>query len=401
MTQAHSHKKRVLVVGGGFGGIKAALALESAERFAITLLSNSPNFQYNPSLYHTATGGLAVQSNIPLSRIFEGKSVTLEQGEALQLDREAKAVKTSDGRTFPYDILVLALGMTTNYFGIKGLAEHSYGIKSVHEAERFKAHLHQQLIDEGKPDLNYIIVGGGPTGIELAGALPGYLRRIMQAHNVKHRAVHISLVEAAPHLVPRMPKRMGKAIERQLRRLGIKLHLGKAVQGETADALMVDGKPLPSHTVVWTAGQANAPFFKANSFTLTERGKVAVNEYLQAEPDIYVIGDNNNTMYSGMAQTALYDGNFVAKNLIRASEHKQPYPYKPKKPIYVLPAGPRWAAVLWGKVQLYGWLGWVLRSLADLRGFTDVEPWWRATEQWMTEFGGQEDCPVCASHPEG
>jgi NADH dehydrogenase FAD-containing subunit len=163
---------------------------------------------------------------------------------------------------------------------------------------------------------------------------------------------------------------------------------------------MVGGKPLPSHTVVWTAGQANVPFYKNNHFTLTERGKVAVDEYLQAEPDIYVLGDNNNTMYSGMAQTALTDGTFVARNLQRQSVVQKPQAYKPIKPVYVLPAGPHWAAVLWGRVQLYGRIGWVLRSLADLVGFHDVEPWWRATNQWMTEFGGQEDCPVCVTHPE-
>lgn len=395
-----THKKHILIVGGGFGGIKAALELERAGGFDITLLSNNPNFRYNPSLYHTATGGMAVQSNIPLTHIFRGKNVTIEQGEARELDRHAKAIKTVDGRSFHYDTLILALGMVTNYFGIEGLPEYSYGIKTLEEAERFKQHLHQQLIDDGKPDLNYVIVGGGPTGIELAGALPAYLHRVMKAHGVRNKKVNVELVEAAPHLVPRMPKRMGEAIEYRLKHLGIKLILGQAIQGETASALKVGGKSLKSHTVVWTAGQANAPFLKANNFTLTERGKVAVDEHLQAETNIYVLGDNNNTMYSGMAQTALYDAEFVARNIAREHEGKKPKSYKPKKPIYVLPAGPHWSAVLWRGVQIYGRTGWMLRSAADWIGFHDVEPWWRATEQWMTEFGSQEECPVCITRQE-
>jgi NADH dehydrogenase len=390
-----THKKHILIVGGGFAGIKAALELERAGGFDITLLSNNANFRYNPSLYHTATGGMSVQSNIPLEHLFRGKNIHIELGEAHELNRKSKAVKTVDGRSFPYDTLILALGMVTNYFGINGLPEYSYGIKTLEEAERFKRHLHQQLIDEGKPDLNYVIVGGGPTGIELAGALPEYLHRIIKAHGLRNKRISIELVEAAPQLVPRMPKRMGRAIEYRLKRLGIKLILGQAVQGETANALMVGGKSLKSHTVVWTAGQANSPFFKANDFTLTERGKVAVDEHLQAESNIYVLGDNNNTMYSGMAQTALYDAEFVAHNVAREYDHKKPKKYQPKKPVYVLPAGPHWAAVLWKGVQLYGRTGWMLRSAADWIGFHDVEPWWRATEQWMTEFGNQEECPVC------
>ncbi|HUS26625.1 MAG TPA: FAD-dependent oxidoreductase [Nevskiaceae bacterium] len=391
-------KKKILIVGGGFAGIKTALDLtKHSEHFDITLLSNNMHFRYNPTLFHTATGGLRVQSDIPLEDIFKDKAVTLVTGEATTLDRQAKTIKTKDGKSYRYDTLVLALGMVTNYFGIKGLDKYSYGIKSVDEAERLKKHLHQQLIEDKRPDLNYIIVGGGPTGIELAGALPEYLHRIMKAHSVKDRKVHIELIEAAPQLVPRMPKRVGAMISRQLRRLGIAVMLGKAVQGETADALMVDGRPLPSHTVVWTAGQANSPFYKANNFKLTDRGKVIVNEHLQAEPNIFVLGDNNNTEFSGMAQTALYDGKFTANHIVRSNLQMATPAYKPKKPVYVLPAGPGWAAVQWGNFQFFGRVGWGLRQAADWIGFHDLEPWWKASQQWMTEFGEEEDCPTCSS----
>jgi NADH:ubiquinone reductase (H+-translocating) len=393
----NTNTKQVLIIGGGFAGIKTALELCKDDQFSITLLTDNPNFRYNPTLYHTATGGIRGESNIPLASLFQDKSVNVVEGKAIKLDRSKKAVHTTDGQAHHYDMLVLALGMVTNYFGIKGMPEYSYGIKSLDEAIRFKKHLHQQLIDEHQPDLNYIIVGGGPTGIELAGALPEYLHHIMRAHGIKHKAIHIDLVEASPHLVPRLPKRMGTAIERQLRHSGVKLYLGKSVGGETADTLMIDGQPLPSHTVVWTAGMANAPFYKENDFKLSERGKVLVDQYLQAEPDIYVLGDNNNTQYSGMAQTALHDAACVSQNLIRQANGKKPRSYKPKKPIYVMPAGPKWAAVLWGNIQLYGRIGWMLRSVADLIAFHDIEPWWAAAEQWVTEFSTQEECPTCAT----
>lgn len=391
-----THEKiRALIVGGGFGGVKAALELADSDHYDVTLLSDSTHFRFFPALYHTATGGTVAESSISLQTIFEGKGVRVVQGEAVSLNRKAKTITTKDGRDYAYDVLVMALGSVPNYFGIPGIKELSFSIKTPEEAKRFKAHLHRQLMDEHKPDLNYVIVGGGPTGIELAGSLTGYLKEIMKLHDIKHRAIHVDLVEAAPKLVPRMPAAMSRSIARRLRKLGVKLYLGKAVQGETADQLMVDGKPIQSHTVVWSAGIANHPFFGANQFQFAERGKVAVDDYLQAEEDIFIIGDNANTMYSGMAQTALYDGIYLAENLKRRAIGLLMQRYKPKRPIYVIPVGPHWSAVLWGKVQIYGWMGWILRNAADIRAFGDYEPWVKAGRQWLTEFETENDCTTC------
>lgn len=386
-----------MVVGGGFGGVKAALELMDDDRFDVTLLSENTDFRYYPTLFHAATGGKRAGSSIPLRSFFSNHRVAIEQGRAVTLDRKAKTVMTSTKKTYSYDVLILALGVVTNYFGIPGLKEFSYGIKSIEEAERLKDHLHRQLTDERKPDLNYCIVGAGPTGIELAGALPSYLRQLMKTHGIHHRAVHIDLIEAAPHLLPRSPRDASRMIQRRLRKLGIHLYLGKAVQGETANELMVNGKPIQSHTVIWTAGVTNNPFFKDNDFVLTKRGKVATDIYLQADDDIYVLGDNANTPYSGMAQTALYDGKFVATNLRRKASGWKLRSYRAKEPISVIPAGPHWAAVTRGNLRLYGRLGWALRSLADLIAFHDYEPWKQAGHQWLTEFGHEETCPTCTA----
>lgn len=389
-------KTRVLIVGGGFGGVKVALELVGKEGLEVILVSDTPNFRYYPALYHTATGGTIHQSSIPLARLFEEKPVTLFEDTVTSIDRQKKQVKGKSGDKYAYDILVLGLGSVPNYFGIKGIEQYSYNIVTPENARRFRDHLHRQLIESGKPDLNYIIVGGGPTGIELAGALAGYLKEIMKAHSIKHKSVHIDLVEAAPKLVPRMPDRMSKAIARRLRSLGVKLYLNQKVEGETADSLTVNGKPIQSHTVVWNAGTATNSFFRQNDFTLSERGKVVVDDYLQAEKDIYVIGDNAATMYSGMAQTALYDALFVAENIERQLAGKLMKRYVPKQPIYVIPVGEGWAAVLWGKRQIYGFLGWLLRLAADLVAFKDYQPWWRAGRQWLTEFETDVDCATCS-----
>ncbi len=388
-------KHKIVIVGGGFGGVKTALELADDRRFQVTLISEHSDFRIYGTLYHTATGGTREVSSIPLTEIFAGKNVHLIQDKLVALDRNQRVVSTSVGHTVHYDALVLALGVQTNYFNIKGLEKYSFGIKTPDEAEELKRHLHQQMLDENRPDLNYVVVGGGPTGIELAGVLPSYLHKIAKQHGLKKRSIHVDLVEAAPRLVPRMPRDVSRLIRRHLRKIGVRVQLKKAVQAQTADALMVDNKPIRSHTVIWTAGVTNNPFFAEQDFQLARNGKVRVDQFLQNEPGIYVIGDNADTPYSGMAQVALGDGKYVAQNLIRLANKLDPVPYKAKKPIYVLPAGPKWAAVIWGPFRMYGRPGWWLRRLADLIAYHDYEPWYLAAKRWTAEAHTDEPCPKC------
>ena len=389
----------VLIVGGGFAGVQAALNLANDNRFNVTILSDDTDLRYYPTLYRTATGGVRANSSIPLTKIFEhAHNVHIVKGVAVTLDKKAKTITTEDKKSYPYHSLVIALGVITNYFGIPGLAEYSYSIKSQGEVERFKAHLHKQLIDDRRPDLNYVIVGAGPTGIELAGALPHYLRHIMHNHNIAdNRVIHIDLIEAAPQLLPRLPKTTAKTVQRRLRKLGVRLYLNSVVQAENIDGLTISGKPIRSHTVIWTAGVTNHPFFSNNHFIMMGRGKVAVDIYLQADENVYVLGDNANTPFSGMAQTALRDGEFVATNLKRKLSGRSLKSYSAKQPITVIPAGPKWAAVVWGKIQLSGFIGYLLREAADLTGFHHIEPWPLATRQFLTEFSSQDNCEVCAA----
>ena len=383
-------------MGGGFGGVKTALDLADNSGFEVTLMSDNDSFRYYPALYHVATGGSLAAASLPLAEIFKGKNVKLVSDSAKKLDREAKKVSGKDG-DYKYDTLIIALGVVTNYFGIKGLKEYSYGIKSQADAQQLREHIHEVLTDKTKPELNYVVIGGGPTGVELAAALPSYIDHVRQKHGLRAKKVNVEIVEAAPRLMPHMPQSYSKAVAGRLRRLEIKLYLHEAVQAETPDKLSFSGGSLQSRTVVWTAGVTNHPFFDANKFGLADHGKVKVDEYLQAEPDIYVIGDNAGTPYSGMAQTALYDAKILSDNLKRKAEGRKPQPYRPKKPIYVTPVGPGWAAVLWNNVHFYGRLGWLLRSAADLAGYKDYQPWWPAAERWLAEYTSEDTCPVCAA----
>jgi NADH dehydrogenase len=217
----------------------------------------------------------------------------------------------------------------------------------------------------------------------------------MKNHDIRKSSVNVRLIEAAPRLLPRLPKSTSRSVRRRLRRLGVKIHLGKAVSGQTADALMVCGKPMHSHTVIWTAGVTNHPFFAENHFILMNRGKVATDVYLQAEENIFVLGDNANTPYSGLAQTAVHDGAFVATNLKRRARGRSMHAYKPKAPISVIPVGRHWATVDYKHWHLHGLGGWLLREDADFVAFRDLESWPKAARQWTEGYGSQEDCPEC------
>jgi len=393
-----STKKKVVIVGGGFGGVKSALNLATHKDFSVTLISDRKDFFYHPTLYHTATGGGSSMSQIPLIDIVGGRAIELVIDKAEKINKKERKLKLASGKTLHFDILILALGSVTNYFNIPGLKEYSFGIKSIEEAEELKEHLHKQITDKLEPDLNYIVIGGGPTGIELAAALPDYINKIIKQHGLPKHKVNVELVEACPRLLPKLPKTVSWALAKRLKQLKVRLYLDTPVQAETANNLLMGGKYIRSRTVIWTAGVSNSPFFADNHFVLSKNGKVTVDKLLQAWPGVYVIGDSADTEFSGMAQTAIHDADFVTNNLIRHKNGKKPYIYKIKRPIYVIPVGKGWAAVKWGKFEFYGRVGWWLRRIADWRAYSELETWWQATEHILDTFDTEDDCASCALH---
>lgn len=394
----HSKTLKVVIVGGGFAGVKTALILSHYPQVKVTLISSAEHFFYFPQLYHAATGGIMAESAIPLSKLFAGKPVEVVRDTVTTFDPHKKTVTGASKQEYSYDRLVLALGAVTNYFGIQGLEEFSYDIKSPVGADRFKRHLHKQLIEDKKPDVNYVVVGGGPTGVELSSALGDYLHRITRLHGIKKPNYHIDLVEAAPRILPRSPEAMSARVTKRLQSLGVTVMAGATVKAETADQLQLGGESLKSKTVVWTAGVANNPFFKnnANLFTLEKNGKVHVDDHMFGREDVYVLGDNAMTQYSGMAQTALHDAVYVSSDILAAVGGKPHKAYKAAKPISVIPVGSRWSSAEWGKFTFYGYPGYILRRLADLVGYMDVESLPAAISLWLSDSKTEDTCPICS-----
>lgn len=387
---------KVIIVGGGFGGIRAALNLANRKNFDVKLITERSYFEYHAALYRSATGRSPLEVAIPLKDFFEyANNVEVLEDRINGLDADRHIAAGESGSNYAYDSLILALGNVTEYFGIDGLKEYAYGVKSIHEALKLKRHLHEQLINE-EIERDYVVIGGGATGVELAAELPSYLKRVRTKHRIK-RSFKVELLEAKPRVLAIMPEDISKKVSERLHKLGVNTHFDTSVQAETLDGIRLPNGEIRTHTVIWTAGVTNNPFFKQfpHIFVPGRAGRVQVNEYLQAGEDIYVIGDSADTQFSGMAQTALHDANFVTSNLIRFLSGKGVQPYGPKKPIYAIPVGPHWSAVLWGNTRIYGRLGWVLRRLADLRLYLKFLPLRKALITWRYGFMDEEICPVC------
>lgn len=388
---------KVVIVGGGFGGIKAALNLAGDKRFDVKLVSSKPVFEYHAALYRSATGRSPLEVVVPLDDVFtKHANVEVIEDTATTIDPQKRTITSADDCTYHYDTAILALGAVTEYFGIKGLPEFSYGIKSIDEALELKRHLHEELT-EHEMDSHFVVIGGGPTGVELAGELATYIKQLCRKHKVR-KAFRVDLVEAAPRVLPVLPEDQSTRVQRRLRQLGIKLYTNTAVQGETVDALQLPEGTIKTHTVVWTAGVTNNPFFKANPevFKLAKGNKVEVGPDLQAVDNVYVIGDSAFTPKAGWAQTAIYDASYVTANLKRELRDKPPLPYQPHQPIGAIPVGPKWAAVSAGKLRLYGRAGWWIRRLADLRLYLSFMPVLKAISVWLYGNKVEESCPICA-----
>jgi NADH dehydrogenase len=389
--------RNVVVVGGGFAGVQAAVGLAHDERFDVTLISENGHFRYLPALYKAAKGGHRAGSSLRLADIFDGTRVALAHAKATRIDRPRRLLVVNDGRAFAYDYLVLALGSVVDYFGNDAFREATFTIKTNDETTEFKRHLHDRLV--ARPErLDLTIVGGGSIGVEMAGALPGYIGDIAAKHQLGDVPLRLTVVEPAPRLMHKRAAALSRTIARRLRRLGVALRLGQPIEGNTRDTLRVGDLSLRGHTVVWTAGVVNPPFFTDNGFPLTEKGKTDVNVFLESEPGIYVIGDNADTHLSGLAQTALHHGAYVAEDLKRQAQGRPRVPYdpiRPKLPTTLIPVGPGWVAVQWGRFTISGWAGAALRFLADLATFKDVESWPKAGERWIEIEDDQGECPTC------
>lgn len=395
---------RVVIVGGGFGGVAAALALQKQHdrRLDITLVSDRPHFEYHAALYRVVAGHSPLEVCIPLSTIFPSNDVKVVEDKIAAIDTEKNLATGQDGARYHYDSLVFAVGSQTQYFGVPGLDKYSFGVKSITEALKLKRHLHELLTEtagqEKKPAIHIVVAGGGATGVEVAGELAVYTQKLARNHNLSPSQITIDLFEAGERLLGIMPKWTSELAAKRLRALGVNIYLHTAIQKEQVEEVYLPDMKMKTKTVIWTAGVGPNDLTKSlKGVSLTKSGKIEVDQQLRATAlaNFYVVGDAAATKFSGMAQTALRDGQFVAETIVRQLRSRPLGANKPVAPSYAVPIGPGWALVEANGLRMDGKIGWIFRRFVDLRFFRKILPWNLALTAFQDGGRLSETCSAC------
>lgn len=381
----------VVIVGAGFGGMETARRLRKAP-IRITLIDRENYHLFQPLLYQVAIAGL-VPSQIayPVRGIFRRqKNVTFQMGEVTAVDFEARYVKM-DGSVIAYDYLVLAVGGRTNFFGLRSVEENAHQVKNIQCAVSTRNHLlkmfelasHEAESGKRRALLTFVVVGGGPTGVETAGALAELIRLVM-AKDYPHmdlQEVRVLLLEAADHLMGTYPPDLRRATYDLLARKHVKIMLAtRLTDFDGVRITLGDGSQMDTHTVIWTAGVRAAELVDHLGVQQAGSGRLPVDETLQlpGHPQVFVLGDaahlvdDEGQPLPMLSTVALQEAKTAAANIARLVHGSQPQKFHYKDPGLLATIG-REAAVarIWGLSfsGFFAWVIWVGLHIYRLIGF--------------------------------
>jgi len=392
-----NHKKtsHVVIVGAGFVGISCAMRLTKLlPDVRITLVSNKDYFEYYPALYRVVTGSSPLQACVMLSDIFDRfPNVSFVQDTIIDIDPVHKKV-TGEGGVYTGDYVVVGIGSENTYFNIEGIAELSFNFKSIHQALRLKNRLHELFemcidasVEEKLLNLHFVIVGGGPSGVELVGELALYVKKLAIQYGIDESFITVDLVEAGSRLLGRMSEKVSRLATQRLNELGVNIYLNRMLVKDESWTVFLKDMTIGAKTVIWAAGVQNNHIFKSiTGFEYDAQSHVVVDEYLQAKhfENIFVGGDNAKTEYAGMAQTALFDGGYIANQIANKENNTTVQKYVPQNVSYDIPIGPGWAILVHKGVTLSGKLAWWMRHLIDLRFYLSILPLHKAVRAFFS-----------------
>ncbi|MXV10196.1 NAD(P)/FAD-dependent oxidoreductase [Xanthomonas sp. LMG 8992] len=368
----------LIVVGGGFAGLWATRALAKTP-LRITLIDRRNHHLFQPLLYQVATAGLSAPDiAAPLRQILRHQdNVEVRLGEVVYIDKQARQVRLADGQTLDYDYLLVATGATHAYFGHDDWAAHAPGLKTLDDALQLRRHLllaFERAEAETDPAgraawLSFAIVGGGPTGVELAGTLAEIAR-----HTLKHEfrridpaEARVRLIEAGPRVLSSFPEHLSAKAQKQLEKLGVEVLTGVPVAEIDAHGYRLGSTFVPARTVVWAAGVAASPLAKTLQTPLDRSGRVQVQPDLSVpdHPELFVAGDlaavqqADGRPVPGVAPAAKQMGRHVADTLrrrLRGDTASVPFRYADYGNLATI--GRMAAIVHLGRLQLSGVLAW-------------------------------------------
>ncbi|MGZ4806368.1 MAG: NAD(P)/FAD-dependent oxidoreductase, partial [Ilumatobacteraceae bacterium] len=295
-------RPRVVIIGSGFGGIRAAKGLAHAD-VDVTIVDANNYHTFQPLLYQVATAGLdADDIGFPIRRIFRrNSSISFVLGEVTKVDLGGRTVTIADNRVFGYDYLIIAAGTISTSFGIDGVGQHTFPLKTLHDALRLRAHLLSRFerasAEPGSPvDLGVVVVGGGPTGVEMAGGLRELIDKVFRKDypDLAATPTPITLVEAADRVLGTFHRSLSDQAAAALRRRQIDVELGTGVDHVEADAVILkDGRRIRAGTIIWAAGVAASPVARLLGVELGRGGRIPVGGDLSVadHPNVFAIGD--------------------------------------------------------------------------------------------------------------
>ena len=413
---------RIIIVGAGFGGLAAAKALKNTPA-EITLIDRTNHHLFQPLLYQVATSALTPSQIATPSRsiLRKQKNTTVILGEATGVDKEQKCVFVSDAdrQNVPvaYDYLILATGATHSYFGHNEFEAFAPGLKSLADAEAARNKILQSFeLAEAEQDpsrhqdlLTFILVGAGPTGVEMAGALAVLVRTTLKSdfRRIDPASARIVLVDMAPRVLPPFSEDLSKAAKQRLEKLGVEIRLGHSVDQIDADGIVVAGERIASKTVIWTAGVAPSPAGKWLRAETDRAGRVRTQNDLTVpgHPEIFVVGDTasfdqDGKPLPGVAQVAIQGGRYAGKvihNRIVGKLAPGPFSYFDKGSMAVVGKG--FAVLQSGKVQVSGFGAWFTWAAVHLQFLATSSLRLTVFLQWVwTYVTGQRGSRLIVNH---
>ena len=369
----------VVIIGAGFGGLNVARHLRNAP-VRITLIDRQNYHLFQPLLYQVAIAGLLPsQIAYPLRTIFRRQqNLTFQMGEVTEINLEAHYVRLN-GSVIAYDYLVIAVGAETNFFGMEAIRQEGFEVKDIQKAISTRNHLlkifeqasHEVDAERRRAMLTFIVVGGGPTGVETAGALAELISHVMVKDyaGLHLNEARVILLEASDHLIASYPDELRQATYDLLRRKKVEIWLKTKLADYNGQYVTLeDGSQIPTSTVIWTAGIKAAKVLEMPGVERAGMGRVRVESTLQLpqHPEVFVLGDaayllNGEGQPLPMLSTvAIQQGKTAARNIQRIIKGKAPEPFQYKDPGLLATIG-RNAAVarIWG-ISLRGYLAWVI-----------------------------------------
>lgn len=395
-------QKKVLIIGGGFGGISAAKLLRKSG-YHITIVDRSNHHLFQPLLYQVATAALSPGDiAVPIRAIFSKKSnIHTVLGEVTEIDRNGKTIRLNNGRELSFNYLVLAPGAQYNYFGNDHWKEYAPGLKSLKDALSIRERILLSLEEaeqignpvERVPYLTYVVIGGGPTGVEMAGAIAEIAKRNMMRDykNLSPNETRVYLVEAASRILNGYPESLSERAREDLEKMGVRVLLNTPVTDIQKDGLLLGREKIETPNIIWAAGVVASPLVGLLGVECDRQGRAKVNPDLsiQGFPDIFVIGDaahladDEGQPLPALAPVAIQQGEYagrIIKNQTPVKERK-PFQYTDKGTMATIGRAKAVAEIRGFKFS--GFIAWVLWSVVHILFLIGFRNRFRVFAEWM------------------